>query len=136
LLAQLTKSPLVPYPFLFKNLKGCDINSGSQYSHYVEAAVKAGLVNESVVDAALINAFRVRIRLGLFDPLGGQPDYSDPSIVGSPQHHALSADASRQAMTLLSNNGALPLKPGRKLAVIGANAATKTLMAGECHSLN
>jgi beta-glucosidase-like glycosyl hydrolase len=96
LLAQLTKSPLVPYPFkLFKNLKGCDINSGSQYSHYVEAAVKAGLVNESVVDAALINAFRVRIRLGLFDPLGGQPDYSDPRI-----------------------------------------AATKTLMAGECHSLN
>ena len=112
-------------------LAGCDINSGSQYSHNVEQAVRAGLVNESVVDAALIRAFKVRIRLGLFDPPHGQPDYSDPEIVGSPKYHALSADASRQAMTLLSNkNGALPLTAGRKLAVIGANANTQTLMAG------
>lgn len=112
-------------------LAGCDINSGSQYSHNVEQAVRGGLINESVVDAALINAFKVRIRLGLFDPPQGQPDYSDPEIVGSPKYHALSADASRQAMTLLSNKGnALPLTPGRKLAVIGANAVTKTLMAG------
>lgn len=49
----------------------------------------------------------------LFDPPGGQPDYSDPALVGSPAHHKLSLDASRQAMTLLSNkNNALPLKPG------------------------
>jgi beta-D-xylosidase 4 len=110
---------------------GCDINSGSQYASFVEKAVADGLVNESVVDEALIHAFKTRIRLGLFDPQQGQPDYSDPSLVGSPKYHALSLDASRQAMTLLSNrNGALPLKPGGKLAVIGANAQTRTLMAG------
>jgi|EP01044_Picomonas_judraskeda_P002389 beta-glucosidase-like glycosyl hydrolase len=68
---------------------------------------------------------------GLFDPPEGQPDYSDPSIVGSPKYHKLSLDASRQAMTLLSNrNSTLPLKPGGHLAVIGANAQTRTLMAG------
>eukprot|EP01047_Picozoa_sp_COSAG01_P065915 COSAG01_NODE_8995_length_2588_cov_2.266096_1_plen_254_part_10 len=78
----------------------------------------------------IIDAFKVRIRLGLMDSPAGQPDYSDPDIVGSDKYHALSAEASRQAMTLLSNNGALPLKPGSRVAVIGANAATKTLMAG------
>eukprot|EP01047_Picozoa_sp_COSAG01_P137887 COSAG01_NODE_68457_length_264_cov_0.618182_1_plen_60_part_10 len=34
-------------------------------------------------------------------------------------------------MTLLSNrNSTLPLKPGGRIAVIGANAQTRTLMAG------
>ena len=68
---------------------------------------------------------------GLFDAPEGQPDYSDPSLVGSPKYPKLSLDASRQAMTLLSNrNSTLPLKPGRHIAVIGANAQTRTLMAG------
>ena len=43
-------------------LAGCDINSGGQYSAHIGAALLGGLVNESVVDAALINAFSVRIR--------------------------------------------------------------------------
>ncbi len=74
---------------------------------------------------------RLLLRQGLFDPPEGQPDYSDPSIVGSPKYHKLSLDASRQAMTLLSNhNSTLPLKPGGRIAVIGANAQTRTLMAG------
>ena len=68
---------------------------------------------------------------GLFDPPEGQPDYSDPSLVGSKFYHKLSLDASRQAMTLLSNrNNTLPLSPGGRIAVIGANAQTRTLMAG------
>ena len=73
----------------------------------------------------------MRIRLGLFDPPAGQPDYSNPDLVGSPKYHALSLDASRQAMTLLSNpKQTLPLTPGKRIAVIGANAETKTLLAG------
>ena len=61
----------------------------------------------------------------------GQPDYSDPQLVGSTKNHALSLDASRQAMTLLYNpRSTLPLTPGKRVAVIGANAETKTLMAG------
>jgi xylan 1,4-beta-xylosidase len=48
---------------------GCDINSGNQYAQYVEKAVKDGLVNESVVDDALIHAFKTRIRLVRFKPI-------------------------------------------------------------------
>jgi beta-glucosidase-like glycosyl hydrolase len=111
--------------------------------------VQSGMLNISLVDAALENAFKVRIRLGLFDPAAGQPDYG-PELVGSAEHRALSEHASRQAMTLLSNRpaagaaaaagyiyaaappsgGVLPLAKRKKLAVIGPNADTRTLMAG------
>ena len=37
----------------------------------IEMTVADGLMEESVVDAALINSFKVRIRLGLFDPPEG-----------------------------------------------------------------
>ena len=136
---------------------GCDINSGAQYSHNIEAAVKSGMLNESLVDAALINAFAVRMRLGLFDPPEDQPKYP-PEVVNSLAHKELSLDASRQAMTLISNRpiaepsttalageprpvrsqselevgsgGVLPLKKGSKVAVIGPNSDTKALMVG------
>lgn len=82
---------------------GCDINSGAQYSHNIKAAVKSGMLTESLVDSALINAFALRIRLGLFDSQDDQPDYP-PEVVNSVAHQELSRDASRQAMTLLSNH--------------------------------
>lgn len=93
---------------------------------------------------ALANAFRVRMRLGLFDPLSQQPfENYGPETVGSTEHHALSADASRQGITLLTNKPlaqrseqaeqqrpVLPLSKGNRLLVVGPNADTKTLMAG------
>ena len=122
---------------------GCDINSGAQYSHNLKHAVETGILNESAVDAALINAFAIRIRLGLFDPADDQPKYP-PEMVNSMEYQMLSQDASRQAMTLLSNHptalsgdgtlssaaGVLPLSRGSKVAVIGPNSNTKALMVG------
>ena len=71
-----------------------------------------------------------------------------PETVGSAAHHALSADASRQGITLLSNTRlggkastlakgraaaagqVLPLAKGKRLLVVGPNADTKSMMAG------
>ena len=39
---------------------GCDINSGGQYLNNVQKAVQSGLLNISLVDAALVNAFEIR----------------------------------------------------------------------------
>ena len=132
---------------------GCDINSGNQYTRNIVHAVQSGLLKEAVVDAALINAFTVRIRLGLFDPAYDQPKFI-PEQVNSLTYQKLSLDASRQAMTLLSNratvsrlsgggesrsasasssNGGrkvLPLSRGSRLAVIGPLSDTKSLMVG------
>jgi len=115
---------------------GTDINSGSVYHSELANALEQHLINESQLDAAVAHSFRVRMRLGLFDPFETQPYYG-PEIVGSSEHHQLSYEASLQGLTLLSNKAvvtggptALPLKRGRKIAVIGGNAQTKTLMAG------
>lgn len=111
---------------------GVDINSGGVYSGHLGKAMSEGLVNESVVDAALRRAFRIRMRLGLFDPPANQPyEHYGPGVVGSAAHHALSLDASRQGLVLLQNGGgALPLRKGRRVAVIGPNARTKALLVG------
>ena len=111
---------------------GCDINSGGVYSQHLTAAVVSGKVNSTMVDAALARAFKIRLRLGLFDPAANQTyEKYGPELVGSAAHRALSAEASRQGMTLLKNQArALPLDRGNRIAVIGPNAETKTLMAG------
>lgn len=118
---------------------GCDINSGGVYSSSLADAVSAGFVNMSDVDAAVAHGFRIRMRLGLFDPWEDQPyEHYGADVVGSPSHHQLSYEASLQGLTLLSNRptipeesrNALPLARGQRIAVIGGNAQTKTLMAG------
>jgi len=111
---------------------GCDINSGRIYSANVKKAVDEGLLAESVVDAALVNAFKIRIRLGLFDPPTEQPTYA-PELVFSAANQELSLEASRQGLTLLSNKkAALPLSIGKykQIAVIGPNSLTKNMMIG------
>ena len=80
------------------------------------------------------------VRLGLFDPEEDQPKF-EPDLVGSVKYQALSQDASLQAMTLLSNRhaaapaaadamGVLPLRTGKRIAVIGPASNTRTLMVG------
>ena len=87
------------------------------------------------------------VRLGLFDPADDQQKF-EPELVGSPKYQALSKDASRQGLTLLSNShavgmgsddvakltsgggGVLPLQVGKRIAVIGPSSATRALMVG------
>ena len=87
------------------------------------------------------------VRLGLFDPADDRQKF-EPELVGSPKYQALSKDASRQGLTLLSNShavgmgsddfaklasgggGVLPLQVGKRIAVIGPSSATRTLMVG------
>jgi len=111
---------------------GIDINSGHVYSSSLGTAMADGLVKEELVDAALRRAFRVRMRLGLFDPPQSQPyEHFGPEAVGSTSHHELSLQASRQSLVLLQNNAsALPFPRGVRIAVIGPNSLTKALLVG------
>jgi beta-glucosidase-like glycosyl hydrolase len=83
---------------------GCDINSGGVYSGNVAKAVSSGLLNESLVDEALKRAFKVRMRLGLFDPVKKVPaSYSPtPDQVGSAANHQLSYEVRPVSMRLVS----------------------------------
>ncbi|MEK5642987.1 beta-glucosidase [Paenibacillus rhizosphaerae] len=85
--------------------------------------LREGLLAESDLDAALTNTFRVRFRLGEFDPEEGNPYAAiDESVILQPEHAVLSREAARKAMVLLKNDrGLLPLNADKlnKVAVIG-----------------
>ncbi|MCA0753643.1 glycoside hydrolase family 3 C-terminal domain-containing protein [Paenibacillus sp. N4] len=89
----------------------------------IREALAEGLLAESDLDKALINTFRVRFRLGEFDPAEQVP-YSDTpeSKLCAPEHAELSRKAAKESIVLLKNeNRALPLDSSKlgSVAVIG-----------------
>ena len=83
------------------------------YKPYVDA-VKAGYLKESEIDTAVIRLFTARMKLGMFDPPDMVPyAKTDPSELDSAAHRALALKLANEAMVLLKNDGALPLKTVR-----------------------
>ncbi|MFZ0393957.1 MAG: glycoside hydrolase family 3 C-terminal domain-containing protein [Terracidiphilus sp.] len=101
----------------------CGYGEGQAFPSLVDA-VHQNLIGEADLNRALHRLFRARFRLGMFDP----PSSYAYGRIGmdennTPAHRMLSLEAARESMTLLKNNGVLPLKPGlKKIAVIGPTA--------------
>lgn len=94
----------------------------------IQDALTEGLLNEQDLDSALHNTFRVRMRLGEFDPDELNPYSSiDESVILKPEHVALSLEAVRKSIVLLKNTKhTLPLQADKvkKVAVIGPLGGT------------
>jgi beta-glucosidase-like glycosyl hydrolase len=72
------------------------------------------------IDEAVRRVLNVKIRTGMFEN-----PYADATCVWTSEaHHAIALEAARKSVTLLKNNGVLPLQPleGSKIAVGGARA--------------
>lgn len=86
-------------------------------------AVERKLINENDLDCALRNTFRVRFRLGEFDPAENNP-YSSitESIICDPKHAEISNRAAKESVVLLKNeNNTLPVNKNAltKVSIIG-----------------
>lgn len=91
----------------------------------VKAALENGLLTEKDIDKAVYNALCPRFMTGEFNPPEKNPYLNIPkSAVNCPESKALNLQAAREAVTLLKNNGLLPLKKEKvkKLALLGAHA--------------
>lgn len=86
-------------------------------------ALSEGRIAENDLDVALRNTFRVRFRLGEFDPPERNPYAAiDESAILRPAHAELSRETAGKAVVLLKNEGGLlPLAADKlgKVAVIG-----------------
>ncbi|WP_203308599.1 glycoside hydrolase family 3 C-terminal domain-containing protein [Sphingomonas beigongshangi] len=112
---------------------GTDLNCGGAYAALPEA-LRRGLVTQGEVDTALARALRARQALGI--AFGATSPYARirPSEVDTPAHRALALTAARKAIVLLQNaNDLLPLKPGTRIAVIGADADDLGVLQGNYH---
>jgi beta-glucosidase len=113
--------------------KGCDVNCGVVYM-YVLAAVEKGLISEELIDRAVIRLMTTRIRLGMFDEI---PQYDEIPFTANDcaAHRKINLETARKTMTLLKNDGVLPLSKEKvkTLAVIGPNADSRLMLAGNYH---
>jgi beta-glucosidase len=91
-------------------------------------AVRAGEVDEQLVDAQVTRLLGVFERSGALDD--GGP--GDETAIDRPEHREVARQAATEAMILLANDGLLPLDRStlRTVAVIGPNAATGEIMGG------
>ena len=114
---------------------GCNLCCGGDYNALVRA-VQQGLVTEQEIDAALSHTLWTRFRLGLFDPADQVP-YAKYTLKDNdtPEHDKVALELARQSLVLLKNNGILPLNRSKykKIAVIGPNAKSKSMLEGNYH---
>lgn len=102
---------------------GLDIASVDAIDHaeHLRSLVEAGEVDESVVDRSVRRVLTVKFELGLFeDPFVDPTTATD--VVGSDEHRQKALEAARKSMTLLSNDGTLPLDDDADILVAGPNA--------------
>jgi beta-xylosidase len=108
-----------------------ELPTGDAYLSLIEL-VRSGRLDETLLDRAVLRVLRQKLELGLLDEaFTDQP----PSGVDldSPEHRALARRLAEESVVLVTNNGVLPLPPGRPIAVIGPNADREGALFG-CYS--
>ena len=111
-------------------LAGVDVDLGGNcYAQLVEA-VRSGKLDETALDQAVRRVLRLKFEMGLFEH-----PYVDSKMAGkevnSPNAIALARQVAQQSITLLKNDGILPLSKDKKVAVIGPNADNIYNMLGD-----
>ena len=95
------------------------IMSTMEYYDAVIAAVRAGKMAESVLDDAVRHILTMKLRMNLF----ARPEKTGvPGCIGCEEHRDAAYRAAKRAVTLVKNNGMLPLRNVKKIAVTGQNA--------------
>ncbi|WP_313801375.1 glycoside hydrolase family 3 N-terminal domain-containing protein [Sphingobium sp.] len=102
-----------------------DLPDGLSYATLARQ-VREGKVSEAQVDQAVRHMLELKFRAGLFEN-----PYADAAaserITNNAEARALALKAAQRSITLLKNDGMLPLKPEGTIAVIGPSAAVARL---------
>jgi beta-xylosidase len=112
---------------------GVDIElpTGDAYLTLSET-VRAGKLDEALIDRAVLRVLRQKLELGLLDAT-----FTDepPQAVDldSPAHRSLARRLAEESVVLVANRDVLPLPTGRRVAVIGPNADRQGALFG-CYS--
>jgi beta-xylosidase len=99
-------------------------------------AIEAGHADPTLVDRALERVLAQKFELGLLDPnWSPEPEIlrDGNANLDDPDSRTLARTLAQRSIVLLHNNGALPIPPGRRIAVVGPRAHEASAMLG-CYS--
>ena len=104
-----------------------DMPDGEAFAHLPQALAQ-GKVTQAEIDTAVRRVLRLKFLAGLFDHPYADAAYAR-KVTDDAEARALAVKAAQESITLLKNDGTLPLDPHRirTLAVIGPNAAVARL---------
>lgn len=96
-------------------------------------AVKTGLLDESLIDAAVARILALKFRLGLFEDPRLPDQKRIDAVIGSEEHQQLNLEVAREAVALLKNDGSLPFKVAgaKRIAVVGPLADDAQTQLGD-----
>ena len=94
-------------------------NNYSFFEHLV-SLVNDGEISESRIDESVRRILRLKFDVGLFD--NAYAEEGTEALFGLPAYRELALQAAQDSMTLLENNGVLPLEKGTKVLVAGPAA--------------
>ena len=126
---KVTSCPEESVTLALKN--GCDVNCGCTYQ-FVMSAYEKGMISEEDIRRSAVRLFTCRYMLGIMGE-GSAFDAISPDVIECPEHLAKAQKATEQGCVLLKNDGMLPLKDVRTLAVIGPNANSRAALVGNYH---
>ena len=111
-------------------LAGVDVDLGGNCYVQLADAVRQGKVSEDALNQAVKRVLRLKFEMGLFEH-----PYVDDKIAGKLVNNAeavaTARHAARESITLLKNDGILPLSKDLKVAVVGPNADNVYNMLGD-----
>lgn len=100
---------------------GVDIDMmTTSYLKHLPELINEGLVEEALIDEAVLRILQLKEKLGLFDnPMRGADPVREQEIVYSAEHRQVARKLAEKSSVLLKNEGVLPLRPEQRVALIG-----------------
>ena len=111
-------------------LAGVDVDLGGNCYVRLADAVRQGKVSEEALNQAVKRVLRLKFEMGLFE----RPYVDEKAagrMVNNAEAVATARQAARESITLLKNDGILPLSKDMKVAVVGPNADNVYNMLGD-----
>ena len=99
---------------------GVDVDLGALAYAQLAKSLKEGKVTIQAIDRAVRRVLRMKMEMGLFE----HPYVEERAAqeVGCAAHRQVALDVARASVTLLKNDGILPLNRDLRIAVVGPNA--------------
>ena len=109
---------------------GVDVDLGAHCYAQLKESVEKGRIPMAVLDQAVKRVLVRKFAAGLFDnPYIDETEAA--GLVRTPEHLEVAAQAAREGVVLLKNNGVLPLSKDMTVALIGPNADNQYNQLGD-----